>query len=52
MLRFWISGAPSATPLELFDWLAADTETVQAWSEAVKAFLEQERLSETLSVRF
>jgi hypothetical protein len=43
--------ALTATPLELFDWLAADVETIQAWNEAVKAFLAQERKPEALLVR-
>ena len=51
MLGFWLLGAPVATPLELFDWVASDLETIQAWNEAVKAFLSQDQRENALSVR-
>lgn len=46
-----LTGAPVATPLELFDWVASDLETIQAWNEAVKAFLSQDQKENALSVR-
>jgi hypothetical protein len=43
--------APLATPLELFDCVATNIEIVQMWSDAVKAFLMEDRPEKTLSVR-
>ena len=40
-----------ATPLELYDFIATHAETIQAWNEAVKTFIAEERKPELLAVK-
>lgn len=44
------TGGRIATPLELFDLVAGNLDTMQVWNEAVKEFLIRERVFEALPV--
>ncbi len=44
-------GGGSATPLELFDFLATHAEALQVWNEAIRAFIAEKRKPELLAVK-